>query len=394
MNKLDSRHAQSSRFSSRISQRFAESCYLFLWKNVVNWQGRIMWCFYKKLAHVDKAFVEGGVQLLLNHKVLSDLAHYVKKNIQNELLDSARCKMLQDDDEQKGFTHPIFGELDKPVRIRVLEYCLHQELIDLAVGYLGVMPRLAGIQLNLNIPREDLGVEGSKLWHRDGHMYKMLDIYMAVSDITLASGPFSAVKQSALNRHAEIERVAARGERNPWKAGRNTDDEVFKHVASDDVISLTGPTGTGLLVDSCSSLHKGGHCERDERLMMRISYCTDDCVLPHQTQSALANFNLNQSDVASADISLSQLNKFILGLSMTVGRRDLPDSQRSNASMTKLPKRDTIFHSWIMFCVNNVLLFIYQRIANRIGGSTDRQEVNPFRQYFYLVCKHYVKYRI
>jgi hypothetical protein len=353
-----------------------------------------MLCFYKKLAHVDKAFVEGGIQLLLNHKVLSDLAHYVKKNIQNELLDSARCKMLSDDDQQRGFTHGIFGELDKPVRIRVLEYCLHQELIDLAVGYLGVIPRLAGIQLNLNIPREDLGVEGSKLWHRDGHMYKMLDIYIAISDITPASGPFSAVKQSALNRHAGIEPVAARGERDPWKAGRNTDDEVFKHVDSDDVISLTGPTGTGLLVDSSSSLHKGGHCERDERLMMRISYCTDDCVLPHQTQSALAVFDLNQSDVASTDISLSRLNKFILGLSMTVGRRDLPDSQRSNASMTKLPKRDTIFRSWATFCVNNILLFMYQRIANRIGGSTDRQEVNPLRQYFYLVAKHYVKYRI
>ena len=127
---------------------------------------------------------------------------------------------------------------------------------------------------------------------------------------------------------------------------------------------------------------------------MRISYCTDDCAFPHQTQSALAYFDLDQSDVASAGISLSRLNKFILGLSMTVGRRDLPDSQRSNASMTKLPKRDTIFRSWIAFCGNKILSFIYQRIVNRIGGSTDREKVNPFRQYFYLLYKRYLEYQI
>ena len=92
-----------------------------------------MYLFYKKSAHVDKTFVENGGGLLLNHKALNDLAHYVKKNIQNELLDNARCKMLQSDDKQTGFTHGIFGELDKTVRIRVLEYCLHEKLIDLVI---------------------------------------------------------------------------------------------------------------------------------------------------------------------------------------------------------------------------------------------------------------------
>ena len=391
MNKLDSRHAKSPSFSSHVGRRLAESCYFFLWKNVVNWQGRIMWFFYKKPTHVDKPFLKDGARLLVANKVFSELAHYVKKNTQSELLDSTRRSIHQD---ESVFTMCMFKKLDKTVRKQILQYCLHQELIDLAASHLGVMPRLAGIQLNLNVPREHLGAEGSKLWHRDAYMYKMLDICIAISDITPASGPLSVVKPSALDRHAVIERVAMRDERDPWKRQRNTDDEMFKHVDPDDVISLIGPTGTALLLDACAGFHKGGHCEGDERLMLRITYCTDDGVLPHQTQSALAYFDLEQSDITNAGIPLSRLNKFILGLSMTVGRRDLSDSQRSNASMTKSPKRETKLRSWTTFWVNKILIIIYSRIANRIGGSTDRQKKNPFRQFFYLFYKRYLEYQI
>jgi len=58
------------------------------------------------------------------------------------------------------------------------------------------------------------------------------------------------------------------------------------------------------------------------------------------------------------------------------------------------PNRPKVSHAltFKLDPLTGAVQFICQKIAERLGGSTDRQKVNPFRQYFYLLYKRYLEY--
>ena len=52
----------------------------------------------------------------------------------------------------------------------------------------------------------------------------------------------------------------------------------MRHFPKEDIIELSGQSGNGLLIDSFTAYHKGGHCISKPRIMLRYSYQTIDSV--------------------------------------------------------------------------------------------------------------------
>ena len=51
-----------------------------------------------------------------------------------------------------------------------------------------------------------------------------------------------------------------------------------------------GKSGTGIIIDSFSSFHKGGGCKQNHRIMLRISYQTIDSISLKKQANNFLNF--------------------------------------------------------------------------------------------------------
>ena len=56
------------------------------------------------------------------------------------------------------------------------------------------------------------------------------------------------------------------------------------------MINNKGKSGTGIIIDSFSSFHKGGGCKQNHRIMLRISYQTIDSISLKNKQIIFLNF--------------------------------------------------------------------------------------------------------
>ena len=113
------------------------------------------------------------------------------------------------------------------------------------------------------------------LWHRDDFGYKSLDLFLAVRKIDETNGPLHYVNNDSLNNlflqipDQKIEKI--KGERNKHKL------EYFeKFINKDQTAVFLADPGDGLWIDSFRVYHRGGHCSKNDRLMLRLSYQTPD----------------------------------------------------------------------------------------------------------------------
>ena len=67
-----------------------------------------------------------------------------------------------------------------------------------------------------------------------------------------------------------------------------------------------GKSGTGIIIDSFSSFHKGGGCNQKHRIMLRISYQTIDSTSLKQQANNFLNFYKISRD-KSKDIFLKYM---------------------------------------------------------------------------------------
>ena len=77
-----------------------------------------------------------------------------------------------------------------------------------------------------------------------------------------------------------------RGERSKIKL---KDFEEFSK--NDDIISLKGKSGSAMFIDSFSCYHRGGHCTKNPRILLRISYQGVDSLVLRQNLNGVLNFH-------------------------------------------------------------------------------------------------------
>ena len=255
----------------------------FIWVYIINFQGRLLALIYLfKKKNFYKINKYESSQLIEDSPEFQQIAKKVKNVINddfiNKLIEELKLKKKQIDPSKNQFENyrtSFFPLLPDDIKDEIMKFALSEKNLVTAIKYLKVLPVIKKIIVYLNIPENDKA-HGAQLWHKDDFGYKSLDIFLAISDINMNSGPLSFLKiKNRLGVFCKIKNViknALPGERN-----KVTLEEFSKHYNQQDIITLIGKSGTGIFIDSFTKYHKGGFCNSENRIMLRVSYQTPDC---------------------------------------------------------------------------------------------------------------------
>ena len=194
------------------------------------------------------------------------------------------------------YTISIYENLSDNLKKEITQFASSDKLITTALSYMKVFPILTRVQVYYNISRENSDLRGAMFWHKDGFGFKNLDFFMCVTDLDESNGPFYCLKKKI---NAGIFKsfdylFKDIGERNKVSL-----ENFSKHFKDEEILTFTGPSGKAVFLDSFSTFHRGGFCERNDRIMLRFCY---------QTHDALCEELELKNDYCSFDHSITKKN--------------------------------------------------------------------------------------
>jgi hypothetical protein len=149
-------------------------------------------------------------------------------------------------------------------------------LLAVAARYLGSAPALVGVNLFWSYPAS-VSVEqrsyAAQMFHYDLDDFKFLKFFFYLTDVDESSGPHVIVRASHRSkRHASlIDRLKVR---------RYSDEEIRAAYGTDNIVTITGPAGTGFAEDTLC-IHKGLAPVTRERLILQFQYAFNDWGIQH-----------------------------------------------------------------------------------------------------------------
>jgi hypothetical protein len=148
---------------------------------------------------------------------------------------------------------------------QLLDFALSDPIVEAVTGYLGSIPILRGLGVYLSQSNDT--TESSQMFHTDNDDFRQIKCFMNVVDVDDGNGPFTLVpaKQSRQIRSTL---------RHGWRDRRLTDDEVLALCDPADIIRLTGPAGSGGMVDTSNCLHYGSRARAGARVVFMFQYTT------------------------------------------------------------------------------------------------------------------------
>ncbi len=164
----------------------------------------------------------------------------------------------------KEYLLPLFAEDDYRRHPEIFELAVDPTLLALVTDYVGSLPLLAVLQVYWT-PSRPYEPKGSQLYHFDAHDIpgRQLKLFVNMVDLTPDDGPFTFLPADVSARVADS--VAADGI-------RYSDEQIYSVASREDTVSLTGPAGTGMLVDTNRCLHFGGRTHGRDRLLLIAQY--------------------------------------------------------------------------------------------------------------------------
>jgi hypothetical protein len=163
---------------------------------------------------------------------------------------------------QKAFNVELLGEnpvLD-PLTVYA-RFALQGPLLRVANAYFGMYTRLRYYNIWHTFATASEARE-SQLWHRDREDFKILKVFVYLSDVDEGAGALTYAKGSQRSRGLKS---------NPefFDEGgvkRSKDEQMAAVVPPENWVQATGPTGTIVFADT-SGYHKGGLARERDRLM-------------------------------------------------------------------------------------------------------------------------------
>jgi hypothetical protein len=178
-------------------------------------------------------------------------------------LDRARAAATEESRiGKKSFNVELLGEypLLEPGHV-FARFALEGDLLRIANSYFGMYTRLRYYNVWHTFASAGDARE-SQLWHRDREDFKILKVFVYLSDVDEDAGPLTYVKGSQLSRGLK---------RNPeyfveGGVKRSSDAQMSAAAPPDRWLKATGPNGTIVFADT-SGYHKGGLAREHDRLM-------------------------------------------------------------------------------------------------------------------------------
>jgi hypothetical protein len=190
--------------------------------------------------------------------------------------------------------YPILDLTDPFVR-----FSLSPNVLDCVSSYLEMWPKLYYYTLGVTQPVEmDAVPRQSQCWHRDPEDKKMCKVFLYLTDVDEASGPFTYVKRSTLG-HTWGSYYAQK----PPHGNYPPDGAVERRIPSEDIQVCTGRAGTIVFADT-SGLHKGGYATKNRRIMSTTGFVPQGC-----TRGV---FYTRPTDFAERESSLTPMARYAL----------------------------------------------------------------------------------
>jgi hypothetical protein len=155
----------------------------------------------------------------------------------------------------------------------LVEFALGERTLGAATRYLGMVPYLSHVDLVYSLPRPGGNID-SQLFHLDPEGLRQVKFFIPVYDVGDAQGPFSFIPADASAR--VLRDVATwRRQRGIAPARRYTDEEVGAVGGDRRLVTVQGPAGTAIAIDTSRCLHLGSRVQPGTfRLMLYLQYCT------------------------------------------------------------------------------------------------------------------------
>ena len=259
--------------------------YQFVWEYIINVEGKLLYFFWFRKNKQNYFNLNNEDQLIVNNEEkFYKLASDIKLACDNEILKKSKDDIKKRSTNQNltnsgenSYKNNINYLLSEDIKKKIFSFACSEKIISTAAKHLKVFPVLNRIEVYHNLPIKPENIRGAMMWHRDDFGYRSLDLFIAVSNIDDDNGPLYAIKKiEKLGVFSKISNTIENpvaGERGKIK------DQNFKTYLSDmGKIVFKGNTGSGLFIDSFTVYHKGGHCTKNERLMLRFSYTTPDAI--------------------------------------------------------------------------------------------------------------------
>lgn len=188
---------------------------------------------------------------------LLELAPAVTEAMQ---LFEAKQAALSVGDAKKPFFANIMVAADVENCKHIMALAKHRAMLEASAAYLGTFPKLRSVGIYVSERNESQ--ISSQMFHFDNNDLNQIKCFINVNDVGPGNGPFTflpADKSDALGL--------------PWRAGQRIDDnDVFSRYSEEDLVSLTGPAGSGAFVDTSRCLHYGSRCREGRRVVLMIQY--------------------------------------------------------------------------------------------------------------------------
>ncbi len=215
-----------------------------------------------------------GIEIVPAKPEFVEFARWLVSRIPKDLLAREKSRLLADAEED-AFCATVETKLEVDTRVKILDFCLSDNVLGSAVKYFGLVPRLGSVIVMYNVPKPQQGPVGSQEWHRDSGIYKSLNLFMCLSDVDDESGAYYAIPQSFIPRHAEVPLEQVDTRLSAWTRYRLSTELIQKYVPGVKPVRLAGPPGTSAFVDPGLCYHRGGYCRTRDRLMIQIAFVLD-----------------------------------------------------------------------------------------------------------------------
>jgi Phytanoyl-CoA dioxygenase (PhyH) len=222
-------------------------------------------------------------------KLQADIAPFVEQG--NDLLRTvgARPKTKEEFILRRFRKHskvmPRFS-LDNPW----LRIGLSDPMLDIANGYREQWTTLYYVDNWFTLPYAAADERiASQRWHRDPEEEHVLKVFLYLSDVDEDAGPFEYVAGSPTGgRYGRLW---------PWKEKDHhpAEEDLYRAVEPEDVLTLTGPAGT-MIFCVTGGFHRGGFARRKPRILSIWTYLSTSAERGHR-------FELEPRE-ATADLSV------------------------------------------------------------------------------------------
>lgn len=131
------------------------------------------------------------------------------------------------------------------------------DILGLAAAYLGCRPTLSSLGVRWSFPNGD-GREDVQAWHRDCDDWRTIKVFTYLTDVDPDAGPHVYVRGSHRTRAT-------------LKNERFTSQALMARYGEDNVLAVTGPSGTTFAAD-VAGIHRGVPPRVHARLILQAQY--------------------------------------------------------------------------------------------------------------------------